>query len=146
MADVDACVKAAVGRSRPHRADKAEAPLINMGRPGDPARRRPIARHCRYSRVADREDAMPVGQASQGAQHAKEGTRFDLARHKVPPHPVKRRPVAPRRHKINVAVVSLPVDDPRAGRCLEPSATAIKNPTGFRIEGFETRIIPKASL
>jgi hypothetical protein len=86
---------------------------------------------------------MPARHAFQGAKFAKEGTRFDLARHKVPPHPVKRRPEAPRHHKINVAVVSLPVDDPRTGRCVEPSATAIKNPTGFWIEGFEARMCRK---
>jgi hypothetical protein len=105
MADVGACMKAAAARWRPHRADQGEAAFINMGRRGDPAIHRPIARgQPRHRRCAEREDAMPARQAFQGAKFAKEGSRFDLARHKVPPHPVKRRPEAPRHHKINVAV------------------------------------------
>jgi hypothetical protein len=86
---------------------------------------------------------MPARQAFHGAQFAKEGSSFDLARLKVLRHSVKRRPEAPRHHKIKVAVVGRPVDDPGARCCLEQSATAIKNPTGFWIEGFETRMCRK---
>lgn len=87
---------------------------------------------------------IPAGVAdldAYGAQFAKEGTRFDIAGDKLPPHPVKRRP-ATGHNKMNIAVVGRPTDNPGARR-LEPSAMAIKNPTGIWIKRFETGVCRK---
>jgi hypothetical protein len=101
------------------------------------------AGHSRDHRAIDREDAMPARDAVKSAEFAKEGPCFDVVRHKVPRDSVRRRPATDRRDKINVAVAGRPANDPGACRRLEPNAMAIKNPTGFWIERFETGVCRK---
>lgn len=77
------------------------------------------------------------------AHLAKERTRFDIARHKIPPRPVNRQPEAARPETADVAVVVCPTNNPAVPCCLKPSAMAVKNPRGCWIERFETAVCRK---
>ncbi len=88
----------------------------------------------------ERESAERGVDAFEGAQLAKKRTRLDVGRNKVPPRPVQRHPQAAGQHKIDVAIVVRPANDPRARRRLEPSALAIEILAGFWIQRFEARM------
>jgi len=71
-------------------------------------------------------------------QFTEERTGFHIGENDVLAGVVKQRSQSAGHDEIDVPVVGGLIDDPRPRRSLQPDALAIEDPTGFRIERFET--------